>query len=95
MPMLNDCCCCFGWICLLVPICSVCKLARGARSEVIQIGLTFADGHGNRPPNISTWQFNFSFDLVSAAGPMEPAARHLRLPLRAGLRRVHLRRSGS
>lgn len=32
--------------------------------KVIQIGLTFADAHGNRPEGFSTWQFNFRFDLV-------------------------------
>jgi CCR4-NOT transcription complex subunit 7/8 len=32
--------------------------------KVIQIGLTFCDSSGNTPPGVSTWQFNFSFDLV-------------------------------
>lgn len=31
--------------------------------KVIQIGFTFADGSGRRP-NVCTWQFNFTFDLV-------------------------------
>ena len=32
--------------------------------KVIQIGLTFCDSSGNTPPGVSTWQFNFAFDLV-------------------------------
>lgn len=32
--------------------------------KLIQLGLTFADEHGNPPPNVpSTWQFNFRFDI--------------------------------
>lgn len=29
--------------------------------KVVQIGMTFADEHGNRPPGVCTWQFNFKF----------------------------------
>eukprot|EP00993_Chasmostoma_nieuportense_P002983 NODE_3735_length_911_cov_23.623724_g3583_i0.p1 GENE.NODE_3735_length_911_cov_23.623724_g3583_i0~~NODE_3735_length_911_cov_23.623724_g3583_i0.p1 ORF type:complete len:283 (+),score=91.80 NODE_3735_length_911_cov_23.623724_g3583_i0:27-851(+) len=29
----------------------------------IQLGLTFTDAQGNRPPGVSTWQFHFHFDL--------------------------------
>ncbi|CEM23181.1 unnamed protein product [Vitrella brassicaformis CCMP3155] len=31
--------------------------------KVIQLGITFADSHGNLPPGTATWQFNFKFDL--------------------------------
>ncbi|KAJ5079054.1 pop2 isoform e [Anaeramoeba ignava] len=31
--------------------------------KIIQIGLTFTDENGNLPDGISTWQFNFQFDL--------------------------------
>jgi CCR4-NOT transcription complex subunit 7/8 len=31
--------------------------------KVIQIGITLANEHGEYPPDISTWQFNFKFDL--------------------------------
>lgn len=31
--------------------------------KVIQIGVTFADALGNLPPNTTTWQFNFNFDI--------------------------------
>jgi len=30
--------------------------------KVIQLGVTFADSHGNLPPGTTTWQFNFKFD---------------------------------
>lgn len=33
--------------------------------KVIQLGVTFADSHGNLPPGTSTWQFNFRFNLES------------------------------
>eukprot|EP01066_Platyproteum_vivax_P009028 Platyproteum_vivax@DN3932_c0_g1_i1.p1 len=33
--------------------------------KVIQIGITFADEFGHLPPGVSTWQFNFQFDLDS------------------------------
>eukprot|EP01067_Filipodium_phascolosomae_P003927 Filipodium_phascolosomae@DN2699_c0_g1_i5.p1 len=33
------------------------------RMKVIQIGVTFADEFGRLPPGVSTWQFNFQFDL--------------------------------
>lgn len=32
--------------------------------KVIQIGFTFFDSAGTRPEGVSTWQFNFAFDLV-------------------------------
>ncbi|KAJ1989962.1 CCR4-NOT core DEDD RNase subunit [Dimargaris cristalligena] len=31
--------------------------------KIIQLGITFADEYGNFPPEASTWQFNFKFDL--------------------------------
>lgn len=31
--------------------------------RIIQLGLTFMDDDGNTPEGISTWQFNFQFDL--------------------------------
>ncbi|CDH54244.1 ccr4-not transcription complex subunit 7 [Lichtheimia corymbifera JMRC:FSU:9682] len=31
--------------------------------KIIQLGITFADEHGNIPRNICTWQFNFKFSL--------------------------------
>jgi CCR4-NOT transcription complex subunit 7/8 len=31
--------------------------------KIIQLGLTFSDIDGNLHPNISTWQFNFKFNL--------------------------------
>ncbi|CAO3584280.1 unnamed protein product [Absidia cylindrospora] len=31
--------------------------------KIIQLGVTFADQHGNLPGNICTWQFNFKFNL--------------------------------
>ncbi|XP_046362730.1 CCR4-NOT transcription complex subunit 7-like [Haliotis cracherodii] len=31
--------------------------------KIIQIGFTFMDQDGNRPPNTCTWQFNFKFNL--------------------------------
>eukprot|EP00051_Salpingoeca_urceolata_P031844 m.13199 g.13199 ORF g.13199 m.13199 type:complete len:292 (+) comp4487_c0_seq1:1063-1938(+) len=33
--------------------------------KLIQLGVTFFDEHGNRPPHVSTWQFNFRFSLSS------------------------------
>lgn len=33
--------------------------------KIIQLGLTFSDSNGNQPPETSTWQFNFHFDLGS------------------------------
>jgi CCR4-NOT transcription complex subunit 7/8 len=33
--------------------------------KIIQLGITFADQHGNKPPGICTWQFNFHFDINS------------------------------
>lgn len=32
-------------------------------TRVIQIGLTFSDAKGNRPKGISTWRFNFAFNV--------------------------------
>ena len=31
--------------------------------KIIQLGITLTDKEGNRPPNVSTWQFNFQFSL--------------------------------
>ena len=31
--------------------------------KMIQIGITMANEYGELPENISTWQFNFKFDL--------------------------------
>jgi CCR4-NOT transcription complex subunit 7/8 len=31
--------------------------------RVIQLGITLSDEHGNLPPGICTWQFNFKFNL--------------------------------
>ncbi|KAH8009672.1 hypothetical protein MRX96_047842 [Rhipicephalus microplus] len=31
--------------------------------KIIQLGITFFDEHGNKPEDISTWQFNFKFSL--------------------------------
>ena len=31
--------------------------------KIIQLGLTFTDSQGQRPEGISTWQFNFQFNL--------------------------------
>ncbi|KAG2222761.1 hypothetical protein INT45_013125 [Circinella minor] len=31
--------------------------------KIIQLGVTFADEHGNLPRNVCTWQFNFKFNL--------------------------------
>jgi len=31
--------------------------------KVIQVGLSLADEDGNMPPNITTWQFNFKFNI--------------------------------
>jgi CCR4-NOT transcription complex subunit 7/8 len=31
--------------------------------KLIQVGLTLCDEEGNYPKDISTWQFNFNFDL--------------------------------
>ncbi|KAJ3122251.1 CCR4-NOT transcription complex subunit 7 [Nowakowskiella sp. JEL0407] len=31
--------------------------------KIIQLGITFADEHGNLPPDAYTWQFNFKFNL--------------------------------
>jgi CCR4-NOT transcription complex subunit 7/8 len=33
------------------------------RLKVIQVGITLADSDGNNPPGVSTWQFNFDFNL--------------------------------
>lgn len=33
-------------------------------TRVIQIGVTFSDARGNRPKGISTWRFNFAFNVV-------------------------------
>ncbi|ORX50872.1 ribonuclease CAF1 [Hesseltinella vesiculosa] len=33
--------------------------------KIIQLGVTFADQHGNLPANVCTWQFNFKFSLES------------------------------
>ena len=32
--------------------------------KIIQLGLSFFDDHGNPAPGISTWQFNFEFNLT-------------------------------
>ena len=34
--------------------------------KIIQLGLTFLDKHGNTPSegNVTTWQFNFKFNLT-------------------------------
>lgn len=32
--------------------------------KIIQLGLTFCDEHGNLPPTVCTWQFNFKFNLL-------------------------------
>lgn len=32
-------------------------------TRVMQIGMTFSDAKGNRPKGISTWRFNFSFNV--------------------------------
>ncbi|KAG1176230.1 hypothetical protein G6F70_003521 [Rhizopus microsporus] len=32
--------------------------------KIIQLGVTFADQHGNLPGNVCTWQFNFKFSLT-------------------------------
>eukprot|EP00668_Euglena_longa_P001690 GGOE01001995.1.p1 GENE.GGOE01001995.1~~GGOE01001995.1.p1 ORF type:complete len:329 (-),score=53.28 GGOE01001995.1:1048-2034(-) len=31
--------------------------------KIIQLGITFSDQYGNKPPGICTWQFNFHFDV--------------------------------
>ena len=31
--------------------------------KIIQLGITLADEHGNLPPEVCTWQFNFKFNL--------------------------------
>lgn len=31
--------------------------------KIIQLGITLADEEGHVPPNVSTWQFNFKFNL--------------------------------
>jgi len=31
--------------------------------KMIQLGVTLFDAHGNRPPGVCTWQFNFRFSL--------------------------------
>lgn len=31
--------------------------------KIIQLGITLSDEHGNLPPNVCTWQFNFKFSL--------------------------------
>jgi CCR4-NOT transcription complex subunit 7/8 len=31
--------------------------------KLIQLGITLSDEEGNYPPDVSTWQFNFKFDL--------------------------------
>jgi len=31
--------------------------------KIIQIGFTFMDENGKSPSPVSTWQFNFNFDL--------------------------------
>ncbi|KAI5169880.1 CCR4-NOT transcription complex subunit 7/8 [Pancytospora epiphaga] len=31
--------------------------------NIIQLGISISDEHGNRPDTVHTWQFNFSFDL--------------------------------
>ena len=32
--------------------------------KIIQLGLTFLDAQGNMPEGITTWQFNFKFNLT-------------------------------
>uniref|UniRef100_H2YDT9 poly(A)-specific ribonuclease n=1 Tax=Ciona savignyi TaxID=51511 RepID=H2YDT9_CIOSA len=32
--------------------------------KIIQLGLTFMDEEGKTPPDVSTWQFNFKFNLT-------------------------------
>ncbi|CAL8102715.1 unnamed protein product [Orchesella dallaii] len=34
------------------------------RLKIIQLGVTFMDKHGNTPPGVCTWQFNFRFSLT-------------------------------
>jgi CCR4-NOT transcription complex subunit 7/8 len=31
--------------------------------KLIQLGITLCDDNGNTPPGITTWQFNFKFNL--------------------------------
>jgi hypothetical protein len=31
--------------------------------KIIQVGITLSDENGNHPQPVSTWQFNFNFDL--------------------------------
>jgi len=31
--------------------------------KVIQVGISFADESGHLPHGVTTWQFNFKFDL--------------------------------
>jgi CCR4-NOT transcription complex subunit 7/8 len=31
--------------------------------KIIQVGITLADEEGNYPQDVSTWQFNFRFDV--------------------------------
>lgn len=33
--------------------------------NIIQLGISISDEHGNRPDPVHTWQFNFTFDLDS------------------------------
>uniref|UniRef100_A0A7S1NUH4 poly(A)-specific ribonuclease n=1 Tax=Eutreptiella gymnastica TaxID=73025 RepID=A0A7S1NUH4_9EUGL len=33
--------------------------------KIIQLGITFSDQYGNKPPGVCTWQFNFHFDINS------------------------------
>jgi CCR4-NOT transcription complex subunit 7/8 len=33
--------------------------------KIIQLGMCFCDQHGNHPPGVNTWQFNFQFDVNS------------------------------
>ena len=37
--------------------CTLCSL------KIIQLGITFSDQYGNKPPGVCTWQFNYHFDI--------------------------------
>ena len=46
-----------------LPACGHTTCSLMLRLKIIQLGITFADQHGNKPPGICTWQFNFHFDI--------------------------------
>jgi CCR4-NOT transcription complex subunit 7/8 len=60
------------------------------RLKVIQIGITLSDENGKTPEPVSTWQFNFNFDVDTEEG----AATSIQMLKDSGIDFVKLKRRG-